>query len=131
MKIALYEINDNKLYPVLDTAILILEKDGYSKLVKINYEDSVKVLSFTTYENMPSFTSFNHDYIKDMKGVFEYKGFLFYFYNNFDNRNDWIKDTKRLKEIPYYYQKEIFIGDLAYTSFQFEDNEFILLTEKE
>ena len=127
-KVPLYEINDNKLYPVLDTAILINEKDGYSKLIEIEYNDSTKVLNFIIFENK---TFFNQDNIKNLKGVIEYKGYLFHFYNDFDNKNSWIKETKESKDIVYHFQIVNFKGDLTYTSFQFEDNEFTLLTEKE
>lgn len=126
VKIDYYKINNDILYPVLDT-LAILEEKGYSKLINVKYNDSIKELYFTIYENT---YVFNQNHVKVIVGVFEYKDFLFYFCEDeFDNRHNWIRNTGKQKDIKYQYQKEWFIGDVDQHSFKFEKDKFVLLPE--
>lgn len=127
VKIDYYEINNDILYPALDT-LVVLEKQGYSKLINVEYNDSIKVLSFTIYENTDVF---NQDHVNILAGVFEYKGFLFYFFDDFDNRYNWFKNTGTKKDVKYKYLTEWFAGGVTFHSFMFEKNKFVLLPEDE
>lgn len=127
VKIDYYEINKDILYPALDT-LVILEKQGYSKLINVEYDDSIKVLSFTILENTDVF---NQDHVNILAGVFEYKGFLFYFFDDFDNKYNWLKNTGTKKDFQYKYLTEWFAGAVTYHSFKFEKDKFVLLPEDE
>lgn len=124
IKIDYYEINNDILYPVLDT-LVILEEKGYSKLINVGYNDSIKELEFTILENT---VFFSQDHIT-LDGVFEYKGFTFYFYDDFDNRYNWLKNTGTKKDYQYKYLTEWFIGDMDFYIFKLEEDRFILLPE--
>ena len=127
VKIDYYEINNYILYPVLDT-LVILEEKGYSKLINVKYDDSIKELSFTIYENT---YVFNQNHVNILSGVFEYKGFLFYFWEKeFDNRHNWIRNTGKQKDIKYQNQNEWFIGDMNYYNFKREKDKFVLTESK-
>lgn len=120
-KIDYYEINNDLLYPVLDT-LVIMEKQGYSKLINVEYFDTLKEFQFCIYENTPIF---NQDHI-NLKGVFEYKGFIFYFFDNFDNIDNWLKNTGTKKDYRYKHLTEWFAGDLDYYNFTFKKDKFVL-----
>lgn len=122
-KIDYYEINNDLLYPVLDT-LVIMEEKGYTKLINFSYKDSIKQLSFDSYENT---YVFNQNHVKGMYGVFEYKGFIFYFYEgDIDNIQNWLKNTGKKKDIKYQYQKEWFIGGWYWYYFNLEKDKFVL-----